>query len=245
MRRAVALPTVIVGLFFALAVYVYVRPGEHPPLLAPALLEKVRAAGADFRRLDLVVEYPLGAGDGAYVILGGCASSQDVARRARRLLYAEGARVVFDSTSRTPTGDATPEYASICDRTDWLHDGRSVFKFMALPMRPQGGLGLIPFTDANHRERVRISLEMGEDLQALGVRTLAWALKEIYADLTLWKRGVYDPEALIRHVQMKLEIWARMPAQDVQGESLSPAEWRRRQREASERFIKMMKEQGR
>lgn len=212
---------------------------------AAALLGKLRAEPR-FARLDLVVEFPFGPSGGPHVTLSGCLDSPTDARAARRALYAEGVALVFDSTQVTPRDDLTPGYVdSVCRRTDWMRDGRSVFKFMAMPMHPQGDLAHIPFTDSDHKGRVRASLDMGEDLQALGVNHLAWALQEIYADLTLWKRGVYDPEALIRHVQMKLEIWARLPPQDVQGESLAPAEWKRRQREAAERFQKtIQKERG-
>ena len=208
------------------------------PNPAPRLLASMKA-DPRFARLDLVVEYPFK--DGRQVaILAGCADSSQDATDARRWLYQRGMLAVFDSTSRTPK-DGNAEYIKASCSALWMHDGRRVFEFVALPKKPHGSLDHLPVTDAQHRERISTSLDEQEALQALGLWQLSTTLQELYRDIMLWKRGVYDPESLLRHLQVKLEIWARMAPQDVTGESLTPAEWKARQEAGYREWQKSIK----
>jgi len=173
---------------------------------------------ARFPRLDLVVEYPF-AGDGAWVTLGGCLADGTEARAARKAVYAvPGVGVVLDRTSRTPKHDpAVPGYVDSACSAEWLHDGRRVAKWTMTPQRANDPeverrvplAKLIP--DPNHRARALRAMEVGEDLEARGVHSLARALQEIHKVLYL---DAYPQtgDQRVGSLKMMFDVWARMPA---------------------------------
>ena len=228
--RAIGIMVVVLGALIVGAGFA--RGGT---LSREGLLKALRSAPS-FARVDLVVEYPFGDRE-SWVTLAGCVPNRDDARRARRTLYQLGADVVLDRLSVTPGSDSTPGYVDAVCGASWLHDGRRVARWLMTPyVRNPKRESLDFITDAAHRSRVSDAIDTSEDLQSLGVSQLASAVDEVYKQLTLWKSGVYDPESLVERTEMVLEVWARLPHQDVKGESLTKAEWQQRERAGLERF---------
>ena len=177
------------------------------------------ALQAKFPRLDLVVEYPFGPSEGAWVTLGGCLADGQEARATRKALYeVRGVAAVFDRTTRTPTHDPkVPRYVESACSGDWLHDGRQVARWLMTPRRAQDPKAerrvplakLIP--DPDHRARVLSAMETDEELQSRGLWVLATALSEIHK--RLYRDAYPETDAdRVASVKMMFDVWARMPA---------------------------------
>lgn len=183
------------------------------PLTREAVLPGLKA---NFPRLDLVVEYPFGTKDGAWVTLGGCLENGIEAKSARKFLYAlRGVAVVLDRTRRTPKPEKDiPGYVDSACSADYLHDGRQVARWMMTPRRAdthgvEHTLNLLK--DADHRARVVRAIEQGEDIEARGVHFLAMALQEIHK--VLYRSDYFQTDTQrVSSLKMMFNVWARMPA---------------------------------